>query len=468
VRSVLVSAVILTLAVAEVGADAPTIPQDPAAQARRRAGRLAWHRATTVEAYDRVGGRDPKWDSAARLALSEFANSWAAPGMAAKDHGRAADAAATEALAAGCTDPLVKYIVGRRLYGFANSPDAADKNRLLVEAARELAASKYPAVRKAHALVNAAVVLARPAGRRPVADDRRSAMKALDDCLALVPEILNDPHPEARRQAVNVCETALTQYAGLEGGDWDAGLAKVRPAVAGGPKADALAGLLIGYAEIRAAGQARGKGFANTITEAGRAGWQLHNERARAAFEAAWKADPTDPESATGMIRVCLGLTSPRDEMETWFRRAMAADGDYRDACAAKLQYILPKWHGTAEDALAFGRACVGTGNYDADIPFELIAVHLELAAGTRADQYLAGQPGAWAGVQQVMTEAIKRHPESNCLRTACARWAAQFGQWEFAGEQFRAMGADYWRPAFATQQEAEQFIDRVRRAAGG
>ena len=96
-----------------------------------------------------------------------------------------------------------------------------------------------------------------------------------------------------------------------------------------------------------AAVQARGTGFANTVTEAGWEGHKKHLGIAEEALRASWDADPTDPEVATEMIRVCLGRSLPRDEMELWFKRAMEADGDYRNACAAKFQYLLPKWHGT-------------------------------------------------------------------------------------------------------------------------
>jgi uncharacterized protein YqfA (UPF0365 family) len=56
------------------------------------------------------------------------------------------------------------------------------------------------------------------------------------------------------------------------------------------------------------------------------------------------------------MLTVCLGLAPERAEMELWFDRAMAADPNNRDACKAKLYNLEPKWHGSAEEMVKFGR----------------------------------------------------------------------------------------------------------------
>ena len=110
------------------------------------AERLAWHRATTVEAYDRVGKKDPKWDAAARKVLEAFANSGASTNLAGKDYLKAADEAAAEALAAGCKDPLVQYIYDRGFYGFAQAPFTAERYRSFVDGGLALAKSEYPTV----------------------------------------------------------------------------------------------------------------------------------------------------------------------------------------------------------------------------------------------------------------------------------------------------------------------------------
>ena len=52
-----------------------------------------------------------------------------------------------------------------------------------------------------------------------------------------------------------------------------------------------------------------------------------------------------------------------REAMETWFERAMKANGNDRDACWSKLDWLDPKWYGgdSWDAMLAFGKACRAT-----------------------------------------------------------------------------------------------------------
>src|SRR4051794_4173422 len=65
--------------------DGPAVPQNREAQERRRHEALAWRRRMTVEVYDRVGKKDPKWDAAARQALEAWALAQSPVAMARAD-----------------------------------------------------------------------------------------------------------------------------------------------------------------------------------------------------------------------------------------------------------------------------------------------------------------------------------------------------------------------------------------------
>jgi hypothetical protein len=198
-------------------------------------------------------------------------------------------------------------------------------------------------------------------------------------------------------------------------------------------------------------------------------GWKLFEERlakAKAALEAAWKLDPTDAKVAAQMVTVCMGRGHPREQMEVWFRRAMEADGDCVEACPAKLGYLLPKWHGSEEEVLAFARACVRTGNYEADLPMMLVEAHTELAAHTEDPGKYLSDPVVWKDIRGVMEEYLKRYPTSKCLRTDYANVATKCLQFREAHRQYQALGADYWRTYFADEAEARQTINRVKREA--
>jgi hypothetical protein len=442
-------------------ADEPPVPQNPPAQARARADALAWHRAMTVEAYDKVGRRDPRWDAAARRALEACAAA-GLRGLSRMDSARVAQQAADEALKAGCDDPLVRYVAGRDLAGFA-TPDPVRWDRLVPQAAADLAASGYPAVRKAIALTAAAT--GRLERGPPSAADKEAARGYLDRCVAVLPAACADPHPEARRVTNEVCKTVLGYYARLANGDWEAAVAKVRPAFKGTPRADALTAALTGHALVQYAWDARGTALAEAVPEDGRRLFEARLEKAEEALRAAWKADPTDPPTAVSMMTVCQGRGHPRAEMEVWFKRAMDLDGDSLKACAQKGTYLQPKWHGSEAEAVAFAKALVATGNYEADLPLLAVIAHLEMSLN-EPEGYIATRQEVWDELRAVMAEAVRQHPDSKAVRTYVGKYCARFGKWADADAHFRAVGKDYWRPSFPSEAEARDLMGFCRRMA--
>src|SRR5262245_52176449 len=87
------------------------VPQEEPekAKARRRAQR-DWVRANTIDAYESVGSKNPKWDAAAREALEAAVRMWAGP--LEKGHVRFQWwKAAQRAVDAGCDDPFIRYLV---------------------------------------------------------------------------------------------------------------------------------------------------------------------------------------------------------------------------------------------------------------------------------------------------------------------------------------------------------------------
>ena len=131
--------------------------------------------------------------------------------------------------------------------------------------------------------------------------------------------------------------------------------------------------LLKGEGNIDLAWQARGGGYANTVNDEG---WKLFKKYLAIADEAlgrAWNIDPKDPRIAVKMMWVELGQGTGRDRMELWFRRAMELDPNDYDACSAKCLYLEPKWYGSIDEMLAFGRACVTNKLWGGRVPLMLV-----------------------------------------------------------------------------------------------
>jgi hypothetical protein len=74
-----------------------------------------------------------------------------------------------------------------------------------------------------------------------------------------------------------------------------------------------------------------------------------------------------------------------------------------------------------------------------------------------------ADVPGAWKDCHDVLKEAVKRFPDSKCLRTHYAKWAAKFGKWDEADEQLQKVDDDVWRPLSENDAQVRAFVEEVR-----
>lgn len=118
--------------------------------------------------------------------------------------------------------------------------------------------------------------------------------------------------------------------------------------------------------------EARGGGWADTVTEEGWKGFYDALAKARASLTSAWQMHPDYPEAAAKMIRVTMGEAgrhsdTPRD----WFGRAIQAQADYLPAYAHYTYQLLPRWGGSHEALWAFGSDCLATKRFDTAIPYQ-------------------------------------------------------------------------------------------------
>ena len=220
---------------------------------------------------------------------------------------------------------------------------------------------------------------------------------------------------------------------------------------------------LKGKAYIRWAWQARGTGWASSVTPQGWKDFAARLATAEASLTEAWQRDPDDPDPAVQMITVLMGQQGGRNEMQTWYRRAMDADPDDVDAAYAKLTFLEPKWGGDPASMIRFGRQCVTEGNWRSNLPTLLAEAHARLA-GYVSDPAYWLQPGVWDDVRSVYAGYVDRYPGQDRYRNRLAHFAVLCHQWKAADEQFRRLG---------TQADASQFgngtpaaVDEARRTA--
>jgi hypothetical protein len=212
------------------------------------------------------------------------------------------------------------------------------------------------------------------------------------------------------------------------------------------PHPKSLALTALGSEMLLYAWDARGSGYANTVTPEG---WKLFAERialARKLLTEAWKLDQSNCEAATAMLTVMKAEGSPRGEIEMWFKRAMKLDPCNKRACMQKMDCLDPKWGGSVKDMLDFGHELAKGGNWAGGLPLILeetywtIAFKSPLAKPPMPDPLWFNRPEIWADVQPIYEEKLRRSPESRLWRTKYMVVAAWTEHWDVANEQLQKL----------------------------
>jgi hypothetical protein len=427
----------LTLASFSPSALAATAPANPTTGTNLSESRLRWNLKTLVGDYDRVGKRDAKWDREARAALEAYARIRANPTGELSSLILVVSNSAEKAVSAGCIDPMVAYLRVRYIDRMkATDAESAELHR---QAAKGLAASGYHNLRKAYATLNTV-----------------HAYKHMADSPTNLPPAVNVYRGRLRTNVVDtvqdasvpgdeiyeLCMSALEQLAQnaylVEG--W---FAVIEPLLLKHWPEDYRLYLMKGSLHVPYAWSARGGGYANTVSEAN---FKLFHDRLSVAAEAlrrAWKLNSQDPKIPTEMLRVELGLGQGRDEMEKWFQRAMALDPANYAACGHKMNYLEPKWYGSEEDMLAFGRECVTSRKWKGSVPLTLAEAHDALARylpKEKRDQYWK-RPNVWKDIRDAFESYFSRPDADQSWRHNYVRYAYWCGQWKPFQEQLPKMG---------------------------
>jgi len=425
---------------------------------RKKEHLQAWVRKEVLDAFDKNGQKDGRWDHQAREGLELAVQSWSG---VRQDEGSMAPRAyslLSDAVAAGCEDPMLLF-ARARMYDVGVKKDFNESLKLHLAAATAMKArgSVYAPYRQSAAFWRVADYLSR--AKKTLSDKER------DECTAWLEMAVGQLRLAAKDPAapllplIDLGSGMTTTWKTLTKDRKD-GMDKVLAAFSDARPQGILPLVYKGEELIHYAWDARGGGWANTVTDEG---WKLMGERlagAEAALTKAWEMDPGDPQAPTLMLKVELGQGKGRPVMETWFKRAMEADPDNHDACKKKMYYLEPKWHGSPEEMITFGRELVAGGNFEARLPFGLTDAHVNLAGyedtpKARLDYYK--KPDVWKDVQSVYEPYLKLHPNSAFDRSWYAKLACLCGQFTVADAQFQILGGKAQASVFGTRAEMER-----------
>lgn len=136
--------------------------------------------------------------------------------------------------------------------------------------------------------------------------------------------------------------------------------------------------LVDGYAHVDEAWEVRGSGYSNTVSKKGRKGFREHLDAARVALTASWEAHPELPEAPKNMISVAMGRSVESNEERLWFDRTVAAQFDYAEAYWKYYWSLMPRWGGSIDAMLSFGREGIDSGRFDTTIPLQYFYILMD------------------------------------------------------------------------------------------
>lgn len=431
-----------------------------------------WYRRNCVEAYEKFGRHDPRWDAAARRMLTAYAHlhSQEMLPIGGDDDDEILDARSTT-LKYKCDDPLVLHITGRAMaYWHRKQEDITDYT---LRAAEGLRKSEYHPVFKCYALLRAAECKA--IAKESIPESLQQARQFLDDAVAQIPAVLDDP--KLPRVVLFNLIDSVGDASELVTRDREMYAARAFKIVDEKCKDRSLVLTISARFHAAHGWDARGGGFADNVSDEQFKTMAKRLVLAAEAGEAAFELDPKNVLAPLVMLRVELGQGEGRARMEQWFARAVAADPNCYEAYWRKLLYLEPKWYGSVKEMIGFARQSANKANWNAGTPLILIEAHLDASRYT-ADGYQPKpqpayfkDPRVWNDVKRVYDEYLKRFPESLYHRSRYAQIACWAEQWQEADKQFKTMGDKfsfaYFRNRSVYQRVRAELETKLNAAAG-
>ncbi|MCM8540531.1 MAG: hypothetical protein NE328_09670 [Lentisphaeraceae bacterium] len=154
----------------------------------------------------------------------------------------------------------------------------------------------------------------------------------------------------------------------------------------------------------------RGGGYANTVKEEGWKEFGKHLKIAAEHLKKAHSLKPENPEAASKLIAISMG-GGTKEPVRFWFDKAVAAELDHEAAYRAILWAYRPRWGGSHEKMLSFGRECIETGQYDTIVPSMMIEAIKDIKSETSFARIKE------MGLYDVLHEVLKEYEKNDGIR---------------------------------------------------
>ena len=356
------------------------IPSGPQARTglSDRPARLAWGRKHLLEAYDRVGQRNVRWDADARRLIELSIASLFGTGIETPPEERIA--AGRAAVEAGCPDPLILYLLGRTVSmadPYSSEPEHLFRQAVegMKTASYERAVARYPATAlfRIYEERRESVNLRPPLGVLELAWFEQSLSDGSygpDDDAVLTWQLMNGASVLFVRRSNAGVSAAIDKAAWID--PW----VKLH---------------FSGLAHLRSAWTARGRGFAKDVKPENWERFRDFSALARRDLEESWRLRTDRPEAAYEMIQVSVDAPKEGEDPRLWFDRTVQAQMDFTPAYEAMWVHLLPRWGGSYEEMLALGREALETERFDTEVPAQLLYTILRIRKDQRDETGGAG-----------------------------------------------------------------------------
>jgi hypothetical protein len=216
--------------------------------------------------------------------------------------------------------------------------------------------------------------------------------------------------------------------------------------------------------EIDRAWGERGGGYADTVSVKGWEGFSEHLKKAEQPLKRAWQMNSNVAQTAYLMMRLELGQGKGRSVMESWFRRAMALETNYYDAALLMAFYLEPRWYGSREATLQFGRQCIASTNWGGQVPLMLRQTHHSLARYykmTESPEYWQ-EPQVWKDVKASFEKFFALNPNAVGWRHDYARDAYLCGHYAEFLQQTKLFSGGTNFAFFGGEQKFREMLARA------
>ncbi len=335
----------------------------PEARAKSADERLDWNMETSVDAYDKVGDKNPKWNTFAHDALKLFAQV-RSYGSDIEGYPGVARTCANRALELGCNDPLIKYLNAR--LGDWSKSSVEEYVKVFTAAADAMESSPYPPVRKFYAATRAYNSFQH---MKKVPPEAYNYLKLSSRHLQ---EMLSDRHTPAP-EADDACGEFLSIN---KWGDMKERYDEMEALLEKNWSNHAFTYLMEGQFYVDWAWRGRSGKYAKDVTEEQ---WKMFFDRlglAEQRLRKGMEIDPKEGRIPSLMIKVVSGENKGLPEMKEWWAKAMEANPNNYEACDQLLYFLMPRWFGSRKAMIAFGRECWSSDKFGGTVPLILADAH--------------------------------------------------------------------------------------------